>query len=313
MICFWLGFVVTVVAWLEAAAAPPLGESRSHGEATTVYDTDEPLFIEPVTQAASHNGFDTYELTAAAVTRDATQSYDMGSHVSLDAEVDREPVGEENVAELKDLSEAKELVGESERGETVYPLKGIKSLIIGSILLVIMFLALTSPEDLSSDSNIISKLHHLFGEGVQDLLFEADDFLEEQLSPSPFLVLTPWIILGIAPTLFLTGALRLVRTITKRRGGVSKGMHVPVAFFLISLLCLTTLPGLLLYGEFPNEDESSEYALDAVANYAFGMKVTALFILMAISVEHIRERKRRNVPIGSRLAALSELSSPEGR
>ncbi|CDJ70241.1 hypothetical protein, conserved [Eimeria necatrix] len=161
------------------------------------------------------------------------------------------------------------------------PIRGIKSLVTGSLMLGLLLILLSAPEDSDDESHILTRLHDSLADDIVDGLFAVDDFLEAHVPIFPFWIVTFWVLTGAAPILFFSGLVDLTQSLRKRRHtpnslANSKPTGFPFGFLVTSLAILA----LSLPANQDSDNPTHAVAMEACVNLIWGMNLVFLLRLL---------------------------------
>nr|AET50713.1 hypothetical protein [Eimeria tenella] len=161
------------------------------------------------------------------------------------------------------------------------PIRGIKSLVTGSLMLGLLLILLSAPEDSDDDSHVFTRLHDSIADEIVDGLFAVDDFLEARAPIFPFWIVTFWVLTGAAPILFFSGLVDLTQSLRKRRHtpnslGNPKPTGFPFGFLVTSLAILA----LSLPANQDSDNPTHAVAMEACVNLIWGMNLVFLLRLI---------------------------------
>lgn len=311
----WRRFVLSMLAWAGCAWAEPSIQEAAYsgGAKETIYDTQGALFpLAAAADASIHEWSASLGSTGRFSTREATPTYgDSYSLSLLSAQHDDTlAIPVERTEESLHPVKVEETLKESQTAAAVYPLRGIKSLVVGSILLALALFAFTCSEDAELDSDSYDKFYSYIGEEVLRAFDELDNHIERSLPGLPLPVTTFWVLAGAAPALILSGLVDLTLSLRRRRLGKPPSAAPPLrGVFLALLAVVIALPLVALPGNVHGHDEIQDAVVDTIGNFALGVGITGIMMMLtSLAQRYIYRRKQNGLPVDGAASRFPQLS-----
>ena len=160
-------------------------------------------------------------------------------------------------------------------------LRGIKSLVFGSLILGVLLLVMNAPDELDSEDSALTELRHFFAEDLIDRMFAIDDFLDTKVPVFPFKILSFWILVGAAPVLFFSGLENLARNLRRHRHGQAPPRGPRVPSLPLSLLSTLLSMWVVMLPAYNNaEDDESPLLEEVSVNIAWGVNIAYMTLLL---------------------------------
>ncbi|CDJ30782.1 uncharacterized protein EMH_0047460 [Eimeria mitis] len=163
----------------------------------------------------------------------------------------------------------------------VSPVRGLKSLILGSLVLSVLLLIMNAPDEVQNEDNALATWRHYFAEEMIDGMFALDDFLDTKVPAFPFKILSFWVLAGAAPMLFFSGLVNIARSLKKQRHGqpLRQGPRVS-GFPLIIMTALLSIWMMMLPVYRDIDDDDDPLLEDVSVNLSWGINLAYLSLLL---------------------------------
>ncbi|CDI79146.1 hypothetical protein, conserved [Eimeria acervulina] len=161
------------------------------------------------------------------------------------------------------------------------PLRGLKSLILSSLLLGVLLLIVTAPDEVYNEDNALVAWRHFFAEEMIDGMFAIDDFLDAKAPVFPFKIFSFWMLAGAVPMMFVSGLVNVVQSIKRRRQGLPLLQGPRVSGLTVSLMAALLSVWVMLLPVYRSAGDYEGHLLEEVSvNIAWGVNIACLSLLL---------------------------------
>ncbi|CDI86269.1 hypothetical protein, conserved [Eimeria praecox] len=285
----WLLVVAAVeVAGGLAGGSIGLAETTMESETTnSTHERDSPIpsRVEELSVLDGHLAFmrgDTEtEVSGDDDVTKASLSFPCSTCTSAVEEADPGQAEREGSLEEMRTTPGELLVKETSPVAAAAPLRGIKTLIVGSLIVGLLLLILSGPEEVHEEDGAFAVWRHFIAEEMIEGMFVTDELLDTKFPVFPFKVFSFWMLAGVGPMLITSGLVKIARSLKLRRQGRALPKGRRVSLRPVNVIATILSLWAMMLPAYRNTDNSGSQLLEDISvNIAWGANIAYLSLLL---------------------------------